>query len=550
MDYREKEERLCREVQRLKDGNQESYNEIYSLSADYIYKMIYELTQDVEASNGIINQVYSDIYYGISGLTAPEHFYAWAGQIATTDTVRYMVRQGRFYVDVNLDDENVAYESVTDYCLEDNARFIPESILSDLERQRLIREYIEDLSLFAKSVVQYYFYENLSVSYTAQLLGCDYRLVKKCIYDLKCTLIEMLGYRYETSGEVLFDMASLPIFWLIFKSSFTNIPVSVLAAGTSLGAGAVAGAASGAAGTAVASGSAGVLGNVAATATASASVGILGKVAIATVATALVGGGTVAMVHFNANKSANTTELSVIEETSTEQFTAETTEMVTDTTTEMQTSETTEPETDETTEMTTTMTTEMRAEMTTEVTTEEIETSDTEEVLAAYQNYIDTVLSQDNGAWVGYSLIYVDDDDIPELVAFGNCEATGNLICTYYDGQINQFYLNRSYFAYLPRQNKLCNSGGNMDVLFDYVYEIKDGNLVSVAKGDYGAEDNSNVQIDENGDFIYRYYWNGEEVSKEQYSELLDEVFDYDSAVNSYDLYEGSSIDELRFLLE
>ncbi len=41
-------------------------------------------------------------------------------------------------------------------------------------------------------------------------------------------------------------------------------------------------------------------------------------------------------------------------------------------------------------------------------------------------------------------------------------------------------------------------------------------------------------QTDENGELIYRYYWNGEDVSEEQYEQNLKELFDQDQAEDIY----------------
>lgn len=45
-----------------------------------------------------------------------------------------------------------------------------------------------------------------------------------------------------------------------------------------------------------------------------------------------------------------------------------------------------------------------------------------------------------------YSLIYVNDDDIPELVLDGMVEASGCLILTYKDGYIDVLQTSRLFF--------------------------------------------------------------------------------------------------------
>lgn len=149
------------------------------------------------------------------------------------------------------------------------------------------------------------------------------------------------------------------------------------------------------------------------------------------------------------------------------------------------------------------------------------------------------------GQWQGYTLIYLDDDDIPELVEVGNSEAVGCKIVNYADGVLKESQLNRLYFSYIEKENLLCNSEGNMDSYYDLVYKLADGVLTPVAAGYYGAEDNSNVQYDENGEPVYQYEWNGKNVSKAEYTQSLNAVYDTSKARVGYLWDELDSADEL-----
>jgi len=150
----------------------------------------------------------------------------------------------------------------------------------------------------------------------------------------------------------------------------------------------------------------------------------------------------------------------------------------------------------------------------------------------------------------GYTLIYLDDDDIPELVEIGDCEAAGCRIVNFFNGQVHVTQLNRLYFSYIERGNLLCNSEGNMDYYYDLVFRIEDGELTLIAEGYYGAEDNSNVQYDETGEPIYKYEWNGVEMSKEEYGKELNSVYDMSKARDGYEWDKWYSVDELKAVLE
>lgn len=159
-----------------------------------------------------------------------------------------------------------------------------------------------------------------------------------------------------------------------------------------------------------------------------------------------------------------------------------------------------------------------------------------------YIRYLTTVSDPD--VQTGYTLIDMKGDGTLQLVEVGNCEASGCRIIFYDGREIQVVQLNRLYFSYIPGENLLCNSDGHMDFYYDLVYSIVDGEMTSVASGYYGAEDNSNVQFDANGEPIYYYEWDGVKMSREQYEKEFRKVYDKSKAV-SYDFENLYSIDEV-----
>ena len=97
-------------------------------------------------------------------------------------------------------------------------------------------------------------------------------------------------------------------------------------------------------------------------------------------------------------------------------------------------------------------------------------------------------------------------------------------------------------FSYIEGENLFRDSGGHMDVYYDKIYGIQDGQFVLKASGEYGAEDNTSVKIDENGNPIYNYKWNNKEVASEsEYMELLEQSYDIGRSVSPFD---GTSYDD------
>ena len=60
----------------------------------------------------------------------------------------------------------------------DHEEFIPEAVLVDREKQRLLAEILDNLSTEQKLSVQYFYYEEMSVNEIAELMGCSTGTVK------------------------------------------------------------------------------------------------------------------------------------------------------------------------------------------------------------------------------------------------------------------------------------------------------------------------------------------------------------------------------------
>ena len=160
---------------------------------------------------------------------------------------------------------------------------------------------------------------------------------------------------------------------------------------------------------------------------------------------------------------------------------------------------------------------------------------------------------RDDWPYEGYGccLLNVDKDDIPELWIVRPSAAAGGEIYTFSNGSIySQFLDGHGSLSYLPREGIMLDSGGHMDVYQDIVYRLKNGQFIKISQGNFGAEDNSNVQYDKDGFPIYRYFWNGEEVpNKSIYNKKLNEVFP-ESRAYDYNDCEWKSYQEMLDFLD
>lgn len=144
-----------------------------------------------------------------------------------------------------------------------------------------------------------------------------------------------------------------------------------------------------------------------------------------------------------------------------------------------------------------------------------------------YLDYMKQNRDYDNGG-VRCALVNVNDDDIPELIIVGDCEAMGNILVTCSERGINDAFTSRLSFSFIERGNLLLNSDGHMGYYYDNIFSIEDGEWVMNESGWCG------LLADDDGAPIegeYEISWNDSPVSKEEYRKKLDDIYDESEAV-------------------
>ena len=283
--YKEKDEQLFAEVQKLKDGDFSNSNAVYELSEKYIYKIVNDIVKNHHTTEDLMQEAYIQIYNKIGTLQEVKAFYVWAGRIATNLTLRYLQKNSKEML-ATVDEEGDT-DFIFDTASEDNEKFIPESVLVDREKQRLIAEIIDKLSTEQKICIQYFYYEEMSVNQIAEAMGCSTGTIKSRLNYARKSIKEAVVELDEKHGTRLYSLASAPLFLIIFRAAVEGL-LPVVAAGAASaasvgGASAVSGVSS--AGNAASVGGASVAGS-----TGSASV--VGSTANVSVATATAGSAT------------------------------------------------------------------------------------------------------------------------------------------------------------------------------------------------------------------------------------------------------------------
>lgn len=166
--------------------------------------------------------------------------------------------------------------------------------------------------------------------------------------------------------------------------------------------------------------------------------------------------------------------------------------------------------------------------------TQETESTSLSDVYRAYLDFVESDYPSES-EYSEYQLIYIDDDDIPELWINSMVIAAGAKICTYSGGDIE--YSNadvNGYFKYIEKGGMFYMRGGRQGWYYDEIYSLKEGAFTREDGGTYHSADEDYSS----GNYIYE--WDDESVSKEDYEARLEAAFDFDNASDIQDGYSYS----------
>ena len=203
---------LVQAVKEYKSGNADAFCTLYEESNKYVYTCIYKVMAGNDNAQDIIDDIMQDTYVEISRslaqLESEERFLQWAGMIATRKCYAYIKKNKKY---VLLKEEDSTFDT-----LADSDDIIPESVIQDREKQRLVRKIIEtELTEMQKLCIIAYFYNEQKQSEIAEELGIPENTVKTNISRAKAKIKEGVLDLEKKEGTKLYSVA--PFLLLLFK---------------------------------------------------------------------------------------------------------------------------------------------------------------------------------------------------------------------------------------------------------------------------------------------------------------------------------------------
>ena len=136
------------------------------------------------------------------------------------------------------------------------------------------------------------------------------------------------------------------------------------------------------------------------------------------------------------------------------------------------------------------------------------------------KKYIDYLNSLDSDSYSGYQLVFIDDDDIPELASQSVSHMVTSNLCWINDGELCVSDISFSGFAYHEKQNRYLCEEGFTGKGYDYIKRINGEDAEDIFIGELCTVPGSEY-----------YRWNGVDYSsQDEYEAAKSRDFDSSSA--------------------
>ncbi|MCR5502015.1 MAG: sigma-70 family RNA polymerase sigma factor [Lachnospiraceae bacterium] len=207
-------ESIIKKIDSLKKGDKEAFSGIYEESYGYLHTCVIHIVRNEDTAQDMLQEAYAEIYRNIDQLKQPEDFLGWAATIANRKCFAYLKKDRELLLEDRTEDE----ESGTGFfeTIPDDEAFIPENILDDREKVRMIREVIDDLSDVQRACVIGFYYNEQKQEEIASELGIPVNTVKSHLNRAKARLKDSIKDVEKKQGVKLCGMS--PFMLLLFKN--------------------------------------------------------------------------------------------------------------------------------------------------------------------------------------------------------------------------------------------------------------------------------------------------------------------------------------------
>lgn len=210
---------LAQYVEKLQSGDISAFEVIYNETNNQVYNLLYSYTKNEYTSFDLMQETYLTVNSKIGTLKDPYAIKSWINRIAINKANRFFEKNKK---EILLSEEG---QSLFETQLEEDEEFLPQEILDSKEKQKIIKDIIDNLPIEQKTAVYLYYFDELSLSEVSTDMECSEGTVKSRLnYARKKIKAEV--DTWEKKGTKLYG-TGVPVLLLLLKNQLGIETVSL-----------------------------------------------------------------------------------------------------------------------------------------------------------------------------------------------------------------------------------------------------------------------------------------------------------------------------------
>lgn len=201
------DEKLLEALERLKKGEQEGFEVLYSQTYNFVYARARHTMQNEQEALDLVKEVYLAAYKNIGSLKNSICLYSWLGSIVVRQGAKMARKNSRMHLAAG-EPEHLLKE------IEDTSAKVEEAVIVRQNAEQL-KKIIELLPEAQKTVIIEYYYDGLKVEQIAELTGSSKGTVTSRLYLARKRLREMIYEMEQKEGFTIYGFNTPLIIWAV-----------------------------------------------------------------------------------------------------------------------------------------------------------------------------------------------------------------------------------------------------------------------------------------------------------------------------------------------